>query len=101
MSIDAEVKLLALRRTKIVATLGPASNDAGTIARLIKAGVYVIRLNMSHGKYAGHRETFEAPCRMSPRGRQVRFQQDSQLRVDKRQIPAMSGHSANINEPPF
>ena len=69
MSIDTEVKLLALRPAKIVATFGPASNDAGTIARLIKAGVNMIRLNMSHGKFAGHRETFEAPCRMSPRGR--------------------------------
>ncbi len=66
MSIDTEVKLLALRRTKIVATLGPASNDAGTIARLIKAGVNAFRLNMSHGEHAGHRETFEAPCRRSP-----------------------------------
>ena len=59
MSIDTEVKLLALRRTKIVATLGPTSNDADTIARLIKAGVNVFRLNMSHGEHAGHRETFE------------------------------------------
>jgi pyruvate kinase len=59
VSIDTEVKLLALRRTKIVATLGPASSDAGTIARLVKAGVNVFRLNMSHGEHADHRETFE------------------------------------------
>jgi pyruvate kinase len=65
VSIDTEVKPLALRRTKIVATLGPASNDAGTIARLIKAGVNAFRLSMSHGEHAGHRETFEAPCRRS------------------------------------
>lgn len=65
MSIDTEVKLLALRRTKIVATLGPASNDAGTIARLIQAGVNVFRLNMSHGEHAGHRETFECVRRLA------------------------------------
>lgn len=59
MAIDTEVKLLALRRTKIVATLGPASNDTDTIARLIQAGVNVFRLNMSHGDHAGHRETFQ------------------------------------------
>jgi pyruvate kinase len=37
-----------LRRTKIVATLGPASSDAGTIAQLFDAGVDVFRINMSH-----------------------------------------------------
>lgn len=65
MSIDTEVKLLALRRTKIVATLGPASNDNATIARLIQAGVNVFRLNMSHGEHAGHRETFHAVRRLA------------------------------------
>jgi pyruvate kinase len=37
-----------LRRAKIVATLGPASSDAATIARLFKAGADVFRINMSH-----------------------------------------------------
>ncbi|MGH6995282.1 MAG: pyruvate kinase [Stellaceae bacterium] len=37
-----------LRRTKIVATLGPASADAATIARLFAAGADVFRINMSH-----------------------------------------------------
>ena len=37
-----------LRRAKIVATLGPASSDAGMIARLFKAGADVFRINMSH-----------------------------------------------------
>lgn len=39
MAIDTEVKLLARRRTKIVATLGPTTDGPGTIARLIRAGV--------------------------------------------------------------
>ena len=65
MAIDTEVKLLALRRTKIVATLGPASNDADTIARLIQAGVNVFRLNMSHGEHASHRETFQCVRRLA------------------------------------
>jgi len=37
-----------LRRTKIVATLGPASSDRVTIARLFEAGADVFRINMSH-----------------------------------------------------
>jgi pyruvate kinase len=36
------------RRTKILATLGPASSDAQTIARLFEAGADVFRINMSH-----------------------------------------------------
>jgi pyruvate kinase len=37
-----------LRRTKIVATLGPASSDRSIIARLFEAGADVFRINMSH-----------------------------------------------------
>ena len=37
------------RRTKIVATLGPASADLETVQRLIEAGVDVARINFSHG----------------------------------------------------
>ncbi len=42
------------RRTKIVATLGPASDNPKVIADLIAAGVDVVRLNFSHGKAADH-----------------------------------------------
>ncbi|MFC0666825.1 pyruvate kinase, partial [Azotobacter chroococcum] len=39
-----------LRRTKIVATLGPATETPEVLEGLIKAGVDVVRLNFSHGK---------------------------------------------------
>ena len=42
------------RRTKIVATLGPASSDPAILERLILAGVDVFRLNFSHGTEADH-----------------------------------------------
>jgi len=42
------------RATKIVATLGPASNDPDVLERLLKAGVDVVRLNFSHGKPEDH-----------------------------------------------
>ncbi len=43
-----------LRKTKIVATLGPASSSEEMIARLITAGVNVVRLNFSHGTAEDH-----------------------------------------------
>lgn len=39
------------RKTKIIATLGPATHDPARIAELIEAGVAVIRLNMSHASH--------------------------------------------------
>ena len=54
MSIRSELERLKRRRTKIVATLGPASQDPETIARLVEAGVDLFRLNMSHGDHEFH-----------------------------------------------
>src|SRR3954470_17665681 len=42
------------RATKIVATIGPASNDLPTLIRMIEAGVNVVRLNFSHGSAQDH-----------------------------------------------
>ena len=42
------------RATKIVATLGPASNSPEVLGRLIRAGVDVVRLNFSHGTAQDH-----------------------------------------------
>lgn len=42
------------RRTKIVTTLGPATDDPLVLERLIRAGVDVVRLNFSHGSAADH-----------------------------------------------
>jgi pyruvate kinase len=47
------------RRTKIVATLGPASSDRKTLARMIEAGLDVVRINFSHGTSAEHRRSVE------------------------------------------
>jgi pyruvate kinase len=45
---------MTLRRTKIVATLGPASSDKEILKKMILAGVDVVRLNFSHGKASDH-----------------------------------------------
>jgi len=39
-----------MRRTRIVATIGPASQDDGMLSALLSAGVNVCRLNYSHGE---------------------------------------------------
>ncbi|HKA81741.1 MAG TPA: pyruvate kinase [Xanthobacteraceae bacterium] len=49
-----------LRRTKIVATLGPASSDRSVIARLFEAGADVFRINMSHTSHERMRELVSA-----------------------------------------
>jgi pyruvate kinase len=41
-------------KTKIIATIGPASNNRGMLEKLIRAGVNVVRLNFSHGTYEQH-----------------------------------------------
>ena len=46
-----------MRRVKIIATLGPASNDIGVIEALARAGVDVFRINMSHASHDLLRET--------------------------------------------
>ena len=50
MAIDAP------RRTKIIATLGPASSSHDQLATLVRAGMDCVRLNFSHGTHAEHTE---------------------------------------------
>ena len=45
---------MPLHATKIVATLGPASSDVAVLEQMIKAGVNVVRLNVSHGQAQDH-----------------------------------------------
>ncbi len=48
-----------LRRTKIVATLGPASSDQKVLEKMIRSGVDLVRMNFSHGSAADHVERAE------------------------------------------
>src|SRR4051794_13970241 len=65
------------RRTKIVATIGPASRDAETLVRMIDAGMDVARLNFSHGSRREHAETLERVRSAAGRaGKQVAVLQD-------------------------
>jgi len=46
-----------MRRTKIVATIGPASREPATLLKMVQAGMDVARLNYSHGTLDEHAET--------------------------------------------
>lgn len=66
-----------MRHTKIVATVGPASNDDATLAQLIAAGVDVFRLNFSHGSRETHAATIDRIRRASQQAqRHVAILQD-------------------------
>ena len=56
-----------MRKTKIVATLGPATSDDGMIEKLIEAGMDVARLNFSHGNHEEHRENIKSVREVSNR----------------------------------
>ncbi len=47
------------RKTRIIATLGPATSDLDSITKLLIAGVNIIRLNMSHGSHEHHKKSFK------------------------------------------
>jgi pyruvate kinase len=66
-----------MRRTRIVATIGPASQDPETLRRMVEAGMDVARLNFSHGTRDIHAENAELVREAaSAAGRQVAILQD-------------------------
>jgi pyruvate kinase len=66
-----------MRRTKIVATIGPASRDPEVLVRMVEAGMDVARLNFSHGTADEHAETARLVREAAGRaGRQVAILQD-------------------------
>ncbi|MBX6762820.1 MAG: pyruvate kinase [Rubrobacteraceae bacterium] len=68
-----------MRRTKIVATLGPATSSEEAIEAILRAGVDVVRFNFSHGDQEMHRHNAEVVRGVSARlGRNVAIMQDIQ-----------------------
>lgn len=66
-----------MRRTKIVCTIGPASNSPEKIMKLIKAGMNVARLNFSHGTHDEHLAQIKLIRRISEKlGKTVGILQD-------------------------
>jgi pyruvate kinase len=70
---------LQLRRTKIIATLGPATDAPGMLQRILEEGVDVVRLNLSHGAPEDHqRRANEVRAAAAALGREVAILADLQ-----------------------
>src|SRR4051794_31667396 len=83
------------RRTKIVATIGPASGNPETLVRMIDAGMDVARLNFSHGSHEQHAETAQLVRDAAGRaGRPVALLQD--LPGPKLRIGPLEGGRADL-----
>ncbi|HVO31497.1 MAG TPA: pyruvate kinase [bacterium] len=68
-----------MRRAKIVATVGPASESEEILTRLLEAGVDVFRLNFSHGSYEKHEQVYRRIRTLADRvGRPIAILQDLQ-----------------------
>jgi pyruvate kinase len=81
-----------MRRTKIIATVGPASNNDAMLDALLAAGVDVFRLNFSHGTHDSHSETYARIRHASERaGRDVAILQD--LSGPKIRTGVLEGHT--------
>jgi pyruvate kinase len=84
-----------LRRTKIVCTIGPASQSDKVLGDLIQAGMDVARLNFSHGDYRFHASTIARIRRIARRlGRNVAILQD--LQGPKIRVGRLEGDQARL-----
>lgn len=93
-----------MRHTKIVATLGPASDSSAALDALVAAGVDVVRLNFSHGTHDTHRAVFGRVRQAAEKaGRPVAVLQDlsgpkirTGLLADGAPIPLRPGDALEI-----
>ncbi len=99
-----------MRRAKIVATIGPASDSAKVLEALIKAGMNIARLNFSHGTHPQHAERIQSLRAVSQRlNAPIGILQDLQgpkIRVGKLSAPIQLSVSEQVclyatqDEPP-
>ncbi|KAG5647630.1 hypothetical protein DXG03_008983 [Asterophora parasitica] len=84
-----------LRKTSIIATIGPKVNNVEKLAELRKAGVNVVRMNFSHGSYEYHQSVIDNTRKMvaaDPNGRPVAIALDT--------INVSAGHEFIISTDP-
>ena len=89
-----------MRKTKIIATIGPTSRDPETLDQLIAAGMDCARLNFSHGTLEEHAEVIHSVRQLSAKhGRRVAILQDLggvKLRLGQMKEPVQLHHGNEI-----
>ncbi|KIJ68560.1 hypothetical protein HYDPIDRAFT_173245 [Hydnomerulius pinastri MD-312] len=99
----AETKFL--RKTAIIATIGPNTNTVEKLADLRRAGVNVVRMNFSHGSYDYHQSVIDNTRKMvaAEPGRPVAIALDTKgpeirtgLMKDMKDVPIKAGHEFTI-----
>ncbi len=83
------------RRTKIIATLGPATDRGGVLEAVVAAGADVLRLNFSHGEAEDHRRRVQAARRAAAAmGREIALMAD--LQGPKIRIGEVAGGAVDL-----
>ncbi|WWD20791.1 pyruvate kinase [Kwoniella shandongensis] len=95
-----------LRKTSIIATIGPKTNNVDTLVQLQDAGMNIVRMNFSHGSYEYHQSVIDnarAAAAKSPAGRPLAIALDTKgpeirtgLMKDDKDIPINAGHEFYI-----
>jgi len=96
-----------LRKTSIIATIGPNTNTVEKLGALRRAGVNVVRMNFSHGSYDYHQSVIDNTRKMvaaDPSGRPVAIALDTKgpeirtgLMRDGKDVPIKAGHEFIIS----
>ncbi|KZS96141.1 pyruvate kinase [Sistotremastrum niveocremeum HHB9708] len=99
-----------LRKTSIIATIGPNVNSPEKLKDLINAGVNIVRMNFSHGSYEYHQSVVDNTRKAvaaNPGGRPVAIALDTKgpeirtgLMRDGKDIPIKAGHEFTISVDP-
>jgi len=72
-----------MRKTKIICTIGPATNSEEILKKLVDAGMDIARLNLSHGTLAEHEEVIRKIRKIDPKIRVLADLQGSRIRTGK------------------
>jgi len=99
-----------LRKTSIIATIGPKVNTVQKLAELRRAGVNVVRMNFSHGSYEYHQSVIDNTRKMiqeDPHGRPVAIALDTKgpeirtgLMKDGMDLNVPAGHEMTVSTDP-
>ena len=93
--VTSRISASSFNKTKIIATVGPASASERMLTSLIENGVGIVRLNFSHGTHAQHQQVIDIVRTINQtQGRHIALLQD--LQGPKIRIGAVAGDAVNL-----